>query len=1086
MISLLLALGCLENRGSPNVGLCADYPDGTYDYGEIGIGSCVAGPLSMDWLGDHLVVTNANPYLDYTGGSVASYDVNALLAQAASGDGVALSSDVASSALDMPSFPSYAALVPERDLLLVPNRLTEGARTRVGFDDLYFVDVSDPTALSFAPVGPDGAETIELMSDPALVAYDSDSQYAFVANLTSHNISVLDMAEEVVDVIDARAQANASRARFLDRDFSGSRAARSDVQVLDHELLENEAWTLAYVDGAYRMWVPTADGLTRYESPGNEDWMASAFGLEVSVDVDPNAVRFDDPTFSQLFVDDTVVTRVIWADEGALRCAVSDSYLGDWAPIGSDVLTADEGETLGGPMELVADGTVYLFFDTESGIELATAVGGAGLPTDSAFTRLGTVLEGDVADPYVYFDGQADVWRMVYSTATGIGRASSDDLLEWTAEEGDIASGSAPAIVYGNFEFRMWTLHDDGIHVATSPDGLRWDEHGLVLVPDGDFAGGPAIQVSNTREWSLFGDVRGPTGLAGDSGDIIITSVVSAPFLSVQVSSGWSLAPEQGGDGVNGVQADSWVDGRIYATLTDANLVQSIGVADDNGGLPTAPMTVLEGLEGAFDEEGVSDAVVWNDGAQLVMLYAGESSGVVAIGRATSDDGGDTWDTDHSIVFDVGDEWDSVSVRPGSVVQNDDGSLTLWYTGFDGTRSRIGKATSPDGVSWTRELAVDAEWWFSGGTAGTFDDSAVRHPYVLENDEGTHLYYSGFDGDTWRVGYARLVDGAFVRIEGRDGQPRPVLSGLDGNFDRFGAWRPVVLDNGDGTVELLYTGTDALVPRVGHAVGTSMDVLYRDPLRPTVGDTLEFVTEAGDDGTEKSIPLERTLDSFTTSGLALSFLHVDQDRGFLYAASKVSPYIYVIDIREDFSGDNALDLEAVLVANTDVGSRAFRALLAPEGSRWLYAVNNAPESVMLFDLDLVEDNARADVYFDAVGGYLTTPRGIEADAGSSSQASIGPSQLALNGDMLYVANFNANSVSVYDLRLGAYGERIDDVEMLGENPHALSINPDGTLMAIAEYTGDVEDNRASSSIAILDIDPESETYLHVLARMVNQ
>ncbi len=174
------------------------------------------------------------------------------------------------------------------------------------------------------------------------------------------------------------------------------------------------------------------------------------------------------------------------------------------------------------------------------------------------------------------------------------------------------------------------------------------------------------------------------------------------------------------------------------------------------------------------------------------------------------------------------------------------------------------------------------------------------------------------------------------------------------------------------------------------------------------------------------------------------------------------------------------------MANTDIGSRAFRALLAPEGSRWLYAVNNAPESVMLFDLDLIEDDARAEVHFDAVGGYLATPRGIEADEGSSSQASIGPSQLALNGDVLYVANFNANSVSVYDLRLGSYGERIDDVELLGENPHALSINPDGTLMAIAEYTGDVEDRHASSSIAILDIDPDSETYLQVLARMVNQ
>ena len=331
-----------------------------------------------------------------------------------------------------------------------------------------------------------------------------------------------------------------------------------------------------------------------------------------------------------------------------------------------------------------------------------------------------------------------------------------------------------------------------------------------------------------------------------------------------------------------------------------------------------------------------------------------------------------------------------------------------------------------------------------------------------------------------------MVDGEWLRSEDLDGQPRPALSGVEGSFDALNAFRPVVRAEDGGGYSLLYTGQDALVPRVGRAVALEPSVIYRDPQRPTVGDRLLFETRAGDDGGDKAIPLERVVDGFATSGLALSYLHIDADRGFLYAASKVSPYIYVVDIREDFPGDNVLDLEAVMVANTDIGSRAFRALLAPEGSRWLYAVNNAPESVMLFDLDLLEDDDRVQVYWDAVGGYLATPRGVEADEGDRTQASIGPSQLALHGDLLYVANFNANSLSVYDLRLGVYGERVDDLELLGENPHALALSPDGTLLAVAEYVGGVVDLQVRSSIAIVDVDPSSPTYLTVLTRLVNQ
>ena len=55
-----------------------------------------------------------------------------------------------------------------------------------------------------------------------------------------------------------------------------------------------------------------------------------------------------------------------------------------------------------------------------------------------------------------------------------------------------------------------------------------------------------------------------------------------------------------------------------------------------------------------------------------------------------------------------------------------------------------------------------------------------------------------------------------------------------------------------------------------------------------------------------------------------------------------------------------------------------------------------------------------------------------------------------------------------------------------ENPHALSISPDGQWLAVANYLGTVDDNRADSSIALIDLRPESENYLEVVAWIANQ
>ncbi|HJN75237.1 MAG TPA: hypothetical protein QGF58_15015 [Myxococcota bacterium] len=1119
MLTTLLALtGCIVDAPPPWVGECAEHPEGIYDYGEIGIGSCLAGPVSLSWTSDgsHLLVTNANPFLDFTGGSVSAIDVEAALAGAADQDDArVLVSDVSPSALDMPSFPSYGELVAVRDLLLVPNRLTESARTRVGYDDLYFVDVSDPAELAFAEVVEGGAHHLELKDDPALVAYDTTSGYAFVANLTTHSLSVVDVLADPVEIIDAVDTARVSRPRFFDSDGSGSHVEAAQPEVLIAEAVFDQEWTLSYAEGSYRVWSPRAEGAVRLTSIGDEDWSESARGAEIDVD-ELGLVEVSDPQPYESDADAGMLTMT-FVDDGRILAADAAIISGEWDLRSSALLSEREGdwdEILGGPMALVEDERHYLFYDGTSAegvqsIGLASGTDGTVFRRDNSGTPVLSLDGVQLADPHVLYDRQADIYRMFFSMDDGsgwvIGHAESTDLSAWTIDEDAVfvpeaGEAAAPVVTYGNFEFRMWTsrLGDDGIWrlgAARSVDGLSWTDLGVVseldaAEPADGTPPGVGLQSQILRSFILSGDEYGTTQLAVHGGDILNASGFG--FL-LQLSAGAILGTQHvAGVGDNGVTAESWLvdEGLVYLTLTDADGTTSVGVIGWDGGPVGEPSVLITPESGPFDGS-VSHPVVFPSAAGYTMLFAGQIDGRTAIGSATSTDGLD-FTVGDALVLDNVEDWESLLVAPGSVTVEDDGSFSLYYTGSDGSRSRIGHATSSDGQTWTRAAGPSEDWLISTGAPGSFDDSAVRHPFALEIDGVQHIWYAGFDGDFWRIGHvSREADSGddFEPTEGLDGDARPVIDGIAGNFDAIDAYRPVVSWDGS-TLEMLYTGRDGGIERVGRASGTRPDRLYRDPARPTLGDFAQFTTMAGDDQGDGDISLVREVEGQLAEGLAASFLHIDDARGFLYVASKLHNYIYIIDIRDDSTemwvDANYLDIEALLVANTDVGARSFRGLLAPEGERWLYALNTQPESIMLFDLDEVEDDDRATLFPDAVAGYIPAPRAIERDAGLESMTALGPAQLVMLGDRMLVSNFNANSVGVYDLRLGLFGELVDEVDLLGENPHALALSPDGTMLAVGNYVGEIIDGRVSSTVVILDVDETSPTYLEVLARVANQ
>lgn len=113
------------------------------------------------------------------------------------------------------------------------------------------------------------------------------------------------------------------------------------------------------------------------------------------------------------------------------------------------------------------------------------------------------------------------------------------------------------------------------------------------------------------------------------------------------------------------------------------------------------------------------------------------------------------------------------------VIEEPDGTLRMWYTGDDGTTSRILAAVRPPGAGWERlGLAIDA------GSAGDTDSYGVESPCVVTTPGGYLMVYGGFDGEFGRLHIATSSDarrwepqGTFMQRgpEDRSGADHPRL-----------------------------------------------------------------------------------------------------------------------------------------------------------------------------------------------------------------------------------------------------------------------------------------------------------------------
>lgn len=207
-----------------------------------------------------------------------------------------------------------------------------------------------------------------------------------------------------------------------------------------------------------------------------------------------------------------------------------------------------------------------------------------------------------------------------------------------------------------------------------------------------------------------------------------------------------------------------WVlfDGDLYKMWYTGNInnggIGYITTTDPTSWTRQRTTPVLTGGgSGAWDNLAFGPVVLYKD-SLYHMWYGGHSSqsGLWQTGYATSADGV-TWNK-HSAnpVLPVGaaSDWDAVAAIVGSVIF-EDGLYHMWYHGTSGdpfSGGKIGYATSPDGVNWTKDALNNP---ILAGGFGAWDVDGNWFPRVMKDGNSYRMWYTGRNSSGLdRLGYA--------------------------------------------------------------------------------------------------------------------------------------------------------------------------------------------------------------------------------------------------------------------------------------------------------------------------------------------
>jgi len=252
---------------------------------------------------------------------------------------------------------------------------------------------------------------------------------------------------------------------------------------------------------------------------------------------------------------------------------------------------------------------------------------------------------------------------------------------------------SLPFVLYDNGKYKMWFTNVDTyrtVGYAESSDGCTWSRTGAQ----------PILAPGNTPVW--------------DSG-----SVYSGPVIKI-----------------NGMYYMYFSGSPDYSSLNNAQT--GLAISQDGYIWTRKSAPVLTNSSGW--EANVIATDVIKIGGIYYMYYTARQYPTYKIGLATSVDG-ITWVKYGTPILTATQNWEGTGVYNASIYQ-ENGKYVMIYEGANNPNTGFGKATSTDGINWTKESTNPV---FTVSNTANNWTSDIAYPCVRTIGTKTFLYYSGYN-----------------------------------------------------------------------------------------------------------------------------------------------------------------------------------------------------------------------------------------------------------------------------------------------------------------------------------------------------
>jgi len=187
--------------------------------------------------------------------------------------------------------------------------------------------------------------------------------------------------------------------------------------------------------------------------------------------------------------------------------------------------------------------------------------------------------------------------------------------------------------------------------------------------------------------------------------------------------------------------------------------------------------------------------------------------------------------------------------------------------------------------------------------------------------------------------------------------------------------------------------------------------------------------------------------------------------GLVYVTSRSDPRVQLLAVAKPAVGTPFLVASSYFFLDDAVGTRGgdsgdSRGVAFGAGGDRAYLVVRNPPSLQAYDTSLDASGAPRNRLIGATDLCRQASSVLVADTGGDT------------GERVYVACFQSGELYVID---GRHGVEIDNVTTVGRAPYGLAAAPAEHLLFVSNFLED--------SVAVVDVDPASATYHHVLLRI---